>query len=289
MTGYAQGRFTFERFSLFLSIKSLNHRYLEIAVKGSGLSAEIEKIFKQLITGRVHRGKLEVSFNLFENDPGNWDIQLNEKLLDAIVSRFADFQQRHPGLQMSLDSFLRIPMVFHLETTNDTLAADMRQQISSVMEEVIDRYQACRQEEGRLIAQEIGRCLDAIAGYLELIARQAREVEEGLLQHYRDRIRLLLGEIDVEERRIVQEAAIAADRSCIAEELSRLTAHRDRMVQLCGEESEFIGREADFLAQEMLRETHTIAAKTSSLDIHRTVLLIRRQVEKIKQQVQNVE
>jgi uncharacterized protein (TIGR00255 family) len=136
---------------------------------------------------------------------------------------------------------------------------------------------------------DIQRSLVNIAGLLDEVTAQAREVESGLLLRYRERITQLLADTEVDERRIAQEAAIAADRICIAEELSRLAAHRERLALLCTEESEFIGREADFMAQEMLRETHTIAAKTSSLDVHRTVLQIRRQVEKIKQQVQNVE
>ncbi len=289
MTGYAQGRFTFENFTLFVSIKSLNHRYLEIGYKGNGPSAEIEKIFRSLIKGRIHRGKVEVSLNLFEYDQNNWDIQLNESLLEAIIAKFDRFQARHPGLTLSLDSFLRIPMVFHLETISDTLPDQMIRQITESLKEVVERFLVSRREEGRLIGEEIRDSLALIDGHMDLITQQARDVEDHLLQHYRERIRALVGETDLDERRIAQEAAIAADRSCIAEELSRLSAHSERMRRLCGEESEFIGREADFLAQELLRETHTIAAKTSSLDVHRTVMQIRRQVEKIKQQVQNVE
>lgn len=289
MTGYAQGRFTFDDFTLFVSLKSLNHRYLEIGYKGNGPGAEIEKIFRSLIKGRIHRGKIELNLNLFEFDQGNWDIQLNEALLEAIVARFDRFQERHPGLTLSLDSFLRIPMVFHLESFSDTLSEQMMRRISDSLEEVIERFMASRREEGRQIEAEIKDSLGIMDGLLRTITLQAREVEEHLVQHYRERIRALIGEIEFDERRILQEAAMAADRSCIAEELSRLAAHSERMKQICGEESEFIGREADFLAQELLRETHTIAAKTGSLDVHRTVMQIRRQVEKIKQQVQNVE
>lgn len=289
MTGYAQGRYSFEHFTLFLSIKSLNHRYLDLGFKGNGLTPDIEKMFKEEMKGRVHRGKIELTFNLFEYDPQNWDVQLNEGLLDTIIEKFSAVQSRHPGLQLSLDSFLRIPMIFHLENMNDRLPETAMERIRDSIRDVLDRFLSSRREEGRLIEVDIQQSLALVNEYLETVTAESRLVETALLDRYRERIALLLADSEIDERRIAQEAAIAADRSCIAEEISRLTSHRDRMVALCTEESEFIGREADFLAQEMLRETHTIAAKTSSLDIHRTVLQIRRQVEKVKQQVQNVE
>jgi uncharacterized protein (TIGR00255 family) len=239
--------------------------------------------------GRVHRGKIELTFNLFEYNPQNWDIQINEALLETILEKFSLFLARHPGLQLSLDSFLRIPMIFHLENLSQGLPDSAMNQIREGIRDVIDRFLASRREEGMVTEVDIQRSLVNIAGLLDEVTAQAREVESGLLLRYRERITQLLADTEVDERRIAQEAAIAADRICIAEELSRLAAHRERLALLCTEESEFIGREADFMAQEMLRETHTIAAKTSSLDVHRTVLQIRRQVEKIKQQVQNVE
>ncbi len=289
MTAYAQGRFSFDHFTYFFSIKSLNHRYLELGFKGSGMNAEIEKIVKQVIKGRLHRGKVEVTFNLFEYDPGNWDIQLNEPLLEAIIDKFATFQARHPGLQLTLDSFLRIPMIFHLESVSERLSEAVMEQISCGITEVFDRFLACRQEEGELTAVDIFRSLDLMVGLIDHVGNMARDVEENLLQRYRERIKNLMGETVLDERRLAQEAAIAADRSCISEELSRLSSHRERLTQICREGGDFIGREADFLAQEMLRETHTIASKTSSLEVHGTVLQIRRLIEKIKQQVQNVE
>lgn len=289
MTGYAQGRFSSENHTVHIAIKSLNHRYLELSFKGTGITADIEKLFKKMIKGRLHRGKVELTFNTFETDPQNWDIQINEPLLDAIAGKFSAFQSRHPGLTLSMDPLLRIPMIFHLESHGDGLSPETMAHVEAGMESVLQRFLDSRRQEGALTAQDIRTALGQVSGHLERLKTQAREAEDSLLQRYRERIGLLLGEVEADERRIVQEAAIAADRSCISEEISRISTHRDRLERLCEEESEFIGREADFLSQELLRETHTIAAKTSSMEIHSTVLQIRREVEKIKQQVQNVE
>ena len=118
---------------------------------------------------------------------------------------------------------------------------------------------------------------------------QAR-TEEALLEQYRKKLEKFLAEHHFEEKRILMEAAILAEKSCIAEEINRLVTHTQRLRGLLTDDAITIkGREADFLTQEMQRETHTIAAKANSLEIHEIILLIRREIEKIRQQVQNLE
>ena len=87
MTGFAQGRFPFRDFSLFISFKSYNNRYLEVNFKGSGISATIEKTIKEMMKEKLQRGKVEIVFDLFRNGPGQWDIQLNTPLLEEIMKR----------------------------------------------------------------------------------------------------------------------------------------------------------------------------------------------------------
>ena len=111
-----------------------------------------------------------------------------------------------------------------------------------------------------------------------------------MFRSYRKKIAKYVKGLPIDEKRIVQEAAISADKTSIAEEINRLRTHTLRLKRLLQDKSiASQGREADFLTQEMQRETHTIAAKTSSLDIHQQILLIRREIEKIRQQVQNIE
>ena len=117
-----------------------------------------------------------------------------------------------------------------------------------------------------------------------------KECENDAFDNYRKKIAKFVKGLPIDEKRIVQEAAISADKTSIAEEVNRLQTHNQRLRRLLLDRGAATqGQEADFLSQEMQRETHTIAAKTGCLDIHQQILLIRREIEKIRQQVQNVE
>ncbi|MCK4890165.1 MAG: DUF1732 domain-containing protein, partial [Candidatus Aminicenantes bacterium] len=96
--------------------------------------------------------------------------------------------------------------------------------------------------------------------------------------------------IDIDDKRVLQEAAILAEKSCVTEEVNRLMTHSGRIRNMVKKKkSDLMGKELDFLTQELLREISTISAKTNSMDIHENIIMIRREIEKIKQQVQNVE
>ncbi len=291
MTGFAQRRFTFNKYAVNVSIKSLNHRFLDISVKGSGVTPVTEKLVKDILKKDLVRGKVEVVFDLFMMDSGKWDIQFNEYLLEDILDKVLHFSKKYKdNVSLSLDPFLKIPMIFHLDSLDDELAEedydDIKESVQSVFEEFIET----RNEEGKAVQKDLTRSLKKIDEALEHITESSVDLEKELFESYMEKMRKYLAETDVDERRIVQEAAIAAEKSCISEEINRLKTHCLRMGKLVKSKSAASkGREGDFLTQEMLRETHTISAKTYSPDIQDQVILIRREIEKIKQQIQNVE
>ncbi len=115
-------------------------------------------------------------------------------------------------------------------------------------------------------------------------------METEIFSLYKEKIQKILEDVKVDENRVLQEAAILAEKNCINEEIHRLETHTQRLKALLKDKKmEIKGREADFLTQEMQRETHTIASKTDSQEIHSYILETRREIEKIKQQVQNIE
>lgn len=291
MTGFAQGRFDFNDFSFSFSIKSLNHKFLDLHFKGTGITPNSEKLIKEIIKDRVHRGKVEISFNLVERDPMKWNIQFNEYLLDEILEKMNRFNRRHRfPINLSLDSLMKIPMIFHLEYEFDKMSPASLDLIRGSISGVVDKFVESRREEGDYIRRSIGTSLELIENYLAEIEAEAEMVEKQVFVSLQEKIRRFVKEYELDERRIAQEAAQAAEKSCIREEIQRLETHTRRMGDLLDKDDIHVkGREADFLSQEMLRETHTIASKTGSLDIHHQVLMVRREIDKIRQQVQNVE
>lgn len=289
MTGFAQGRYTFRDFSLFVQFKSYNSRYLETSIKGSGVTPAGEKFLRELLKGKLQRGKVEIVLDMFPEGPGQWDIQLNAPLLDEVMRRLAPLREKY-DLGQPLDSLLKLPMIFRLDHDPDRLGARERAAVRRAIAGVFAAFLESRRQEGLGIRRDLLAAVALINGQLKTLRSREREYERDSFQRYRMKIARLLKDLPVDERRIAQEAAISADKSSIAEEINRLQTHARRLKRLLSDRGPASrGKEADFLTQEMQRETHTIAAKTGSMDIHQQILLIRREIEKIRQQVQNIE
>ncbi|MCU0236737.1 MAG: YicC family protein [Acidobacteria bacterium] len=291
MTGFAQGRFHFKHFSLFISFKSYNNRYLEVSFKGSGISAAVEAMIRDMMKDKLQRGKVEVVFDLFHQGPGQWQVTLNTPLLEDILKRLAPLQEKY-GRQggLPLDALLKLPMVLRLDHDPERLGARDLAALRRVAARVFSAFLASRAQEGAGIQRDLLAGIALIEERIRVLRAGEKECERDAFENYRKKIAKFLKDLPVDEKRIVQEAAISADRSSIAEEANRLQTHARRLKRLLLDRGAATrGKEADFLSQEMLRETHTIAAKTGSLDIHQQILLIRREIEKIRQQVQNVE
>ncbi|MBN2345102.1 MAG: DUF1732 domain-containing protein [Candidatus Aminicenantes bacterium] len=291
MTGFAQGRFHSRNFSLFVSFKSYNNRYLEIGFKGGGVPAACEKTVREMVKGKVQRGKVEVVLDLFPHGRGGWDIKLNAPLLEALVERLAPLQKKYgAGLALPLDGLLKLPMVFRLDHDMERWSPRDLAAMRRASDAVFRAFLASRRQEGLAIQRDLLSGIAAIETLLAALRSREKAVEREVFRTYRRKIEKILRGLPTDPRRIAQEAAVCAERTSITEEVNRLRTHASRLKRLLHDRRAVTqGREADFLSQEMLRETHTIAAKTGSMDIHRQVLLVRREIEKIRQQVQNVE
>jgi uncharacterized protein (TIGR00255 family) len=293
MTGFAQRRFEFNNLSLHIIIKSLNHRFLDISFKGTGVNPTTEKLIKDISRNRVFRGKLEVMFDIFDSGQRKCNIHFNDRLSWEILDKLLPFKKRYKNkIGLSLDALLKIPMIFHLDYLAENYTQEEKDEIQRSLESVFADFLKSREQEGKSIAENIGKSIEEIENRLGFVEKEASQVENELFLKFKEKIEKYLKEFEheVEERRILQEAAILAEKSCVNEEINRLATHARRLKDLLADETvEVKGREADFLAQEMQREAHTIASKTNSMEVHEHVLHIRRAIEKIKQQVQNVE
>jgi len=291
MTGFAQGRYQFKHFSLFISFKSYNNRYLEIAFKGSGVSAASEALIREMMKDKLQRGKVEVVIDLFQQGPGQWDIKLNTLLLEDILQRLSPLAEKYGrGRGLPLDALLKLPMVLHIDHDPERLSPQDRAAVGRAAAKVFAAFLASRAQEGRCIQRDLLAGIALIDEQIRRLRASEKGCERDVVENYRKRIAKFLKDLPIDEKRIVQEAAVSADRASIAEEINRLHTHTRRLKRLLLDRSQAtLGKEADFLSQEMLRETHTIAAKTGSMDIHQQILLIRREIEKIRQQVQNIE
>ena len=291
MTGFAQGRTEFNDISINISFKSLNHRFLDVSFKGTGITPKSEKLLKEIIKEKIIRGKLEIIFNLFDSRNKRFNIQFNENLLIEILDKLHPIRERYgETVDLTLDFLLKIPMIFHLEYISDNFEESDWNKMKRFIEKVFKEFLQTREMEGQYILKDLLASIKTIENNIKVFKKNSENLTQTLFLKYKERIDKVLQEYEMDEKRILQEAAILAEKSCINEEINRLETHTRRLKELLKDKkAEKKGREADFLAQEMQRETHTIASKTDSQEILHTILETRREIEKIKQQVQNVE
>lgn len=291
MTGFAQSKFTLDNFSVNIIFKSLNHRFFDIYYKGSGVSNETEKIIKEIIKDKIFRGKVEVVLDFYDLSENNWDIKFNDYLLTNILDKVLYFKKRYKNeLTLSMDSLLKIPMVFHLDQIVDKITKKDLNTLKNSIKKVFKEFLLSREEEGIAISETLIKNLLVIEKEIKNVEKRAKDIDLELFQKYKVKIKKYISEFDIDEKRIIQESAILAEKSCITEEINRIKIHCSRIKNLLRDKkSDMKGKECDFLSQELLREISTISSKTNSMEIHKHILLIRREVEKIKQQVQNVE
>jgi uncharacterized protein (TIGR00255 family) len=292
MTGYAQARAVEESRSFRISIRAVNHRFLDLHIRVPEGFEAVEPRIRQMIRERVRRGHLDVTLHV--EMAGAAAVGVNEEVAATYIQA-AEALRKKFGIdgETDLATILRLPGVIGAA---DSLAGELAQMeaiVAQCLAQALDKLDEMRGQEARHLGEEMFVRLDEItnlASNIEPLASRARPLFAKRLDA---RLRELLAETPIDATRLAQEAAIAAERSDIAEELARLKSHVEqfRTLLIGGSDA---GKKMDFLLQEMQREANTLLSKTpgsesEGLEITRLGLEIKSQVEKLREQVQNIE
>jgi len=292
MTGYGEASYQADDLHLHIELRSVNNRYLKVSLRAGEpynlLEAEFEKVIRRVI----RRGTIQVHLRC-QRQFAAQDFQINAAALQSYVHQvreLASTLKLGDQWPMLLSQVLSLPGVVP-EPATATLNMDEEwPMLSRVLEQALERLQSMRQEEGRAMAQELLQMRDHIAVQLEHIRGLVPRVAVLYRDRLFERVRGLLGELDVQIDRsdLIKEVAIFAERSDIAEEVVRLASHLEQFQEIVNE-PESAGRKLEFLTQEMFREANTIGSKASDVEISRHVVEIKGTLEKIRELVQNVE
>jgi uncharacterized protein (TIGR00255 family) len=290
MTGFAQVKGQVDgQFGFSLSLKSVNHRFLDLHFRTPTDSDELEMKFRRILKEKLGRGHVELTLALERG--GSNSLSLNRTLVAEYVDAFRT-AAREFGLaaEPDLNAILRIPGALEAAALppNDGLEPVAL----TKLEEALDRLNRMREEEGKGIENELRRRMAQIRHAAEEIEKHRQAV----LTIYADRLRTRLQELvgsQIDPERILQEAALLVDRSDIHEELVRLQSHVRHFLGLLDEGGE-LGKKLDFLLQELNREANTLLSKTSglageALNITELGLSIKADIEKAREQIQNLE
>ncbi|QUV85318.1 YicC/YloC family endoribonuclease [Chloracidobacterium aggregatum] len=290
MTGFGRASLTTDEFSLTVELRTVNNRFLDIQVRLPSELAAAEVPLRKLIQARLQRGRVEATVSLVQQRPVTF--QVNLPLVQGYVAALRQAQAA-TGVAGDFDLSLiaRLPGAIQPVTETDAaFTARLAEGLLTAAGQALDALTAMRQTEGAALAQEIAARLEQIAARIPEIEAAAALVFENQRARLERRMQALLRDLgSLDETRLAQEAAYAAERCDITEEVARLRSHVAQMRDLLTSDAAGVGKAMDFLLQEMNREVNTMLSKTSDTTVHDVALFIKTEVEKIKEQAQNVE
>lgn len=288
MTGYGRAEALIDGRNILVEIRSVNHRYFEFSSRVPRAYGYLESRLKGFLQGKLSRGKVDVNVSIQTIEGTNANVQVNAELAKSYVDALRTLSEPL-SLQddLSLASICRFSDIFTVsrETEDeDAIWAD----VLSVAEEAADRFVQMREAEGAKMREDVEGRLDFILSAVEKIEeRSPKTVEEYRTRLY-NKISEVLQNAQVDETRILTEAAIYAEKIAVAEETVRLRSHVAQFRSIMEQEGA-VGRKLDFLIQEFNRETNTIGSKAQDIEIARIVVDVKSEIEKIREQIQNIE
>ncbi len=293
MTGYAEARVEQEGWTLRLSVRSVNHRFLDVHVRLPEGFEPFEPRIRQKLRERVRRGHVDVTLRFEPVGPAA--VRVNREVAAAYLQAAEELRQQF-GIKTDPDlaAVLRLPGVilaagFPAEEDQERLG----NLVLACLEEALARLEEMQQSEGRLLAEEMAKILARIAEKAARIEAHAERIGPAYARRLEARLKDLLREAPLDPARLAQEAALTAERADISEELSRLRSHVQQFEKLLNGSGE-AGKRLDFLLQEMQREANTLLSKTPGVEaeglaITDLALDVKADIEKLREQVQNVE
>ena len=288
MTGYGGAKGELHAIGVTAELKSVNNRYLDVSVRLPKSCLFADEAVRSAVAGVISRGKVDVFLTVDTSQTEEAVIRVNDNLAGAYLKAVRDTAEKY-GLDGGVDalSLVRFPEVLTAEKT-DTDRDALLEAILHVLSQALEGFDAMRAREGRKLEEDISAKLGALEAMVAAVERRSPETVAEYRQKLLGRMRDVLADASVDEGRVLQEAAIYADKVAVDEEMVRLKSHIAQFRLLLSGGSP-VGRKLDFLTQEMNREANTTGSKCADSEIAGTVIDMKAELEKIREQIQNIE
>lgn len=288
MTGFGRERAAFEEREILVEIRSVNHRFYEFTARTPRAYGYLDEKLKSLLGGKITRGKVEVSVYIYNKEGVNADITVNKEIahgyLDALRAAAPELEVED---DLKLSDIMRLPDLFTVVKTQEN-EEQVWEQVKQTAESALEKFVEMREVEGVKMHDDIASRL----GFIEQMVKSVEERSPKVNDLYREKLCAKLTELlkdrNIDDSRVLTEAAIFSEKTAVDEETVRLHSHIAQFRTLINS-SEPVGRKLDFLVQEMNREVNTTGSKCSDLEITKTVVDLKSEIEKIREQIQNVE
>lgn len=288
MTGFGRAQETVDGMTVTVELKSVNHRYFEFTAKVPRTYGFLEEKLKSFLNARVSRGKMECYVTIENLEESDMEVVVNPSLAKGYVDALRTLSETF-GLKedYSAISIAKFPDVLTLRKA----PADEEKiwnAVQTVTELAVERFVAMRETEGEKLRADVLSKADTILEHVAFVESRSPQTVREYNEKLRQRMEELLENTQVDEQRLLTEAAIFADKVAVDEETVRLRSHISQLREFM-DADEPIGRKLDFLVQEINREANTIGSKAQDVEIAKRVIAIKAEVEKIREQVQNIE
>ncbi len=288
MTGYGRGQDTVDGLSIVVELKSVNHRYYEYSSRLPRGYGFLDDKLKGYLQQRISRGKVDVFVQIHTLEAVGSEVVVDHGLAESYLTALRELSERYGVREdVSATALSRYPDV--LTVRQAALDEDaVWAAVSQVADVALERFVAMREVEGARMREDVLSRAATIRQAVAVVEEKSPETVRAHMEKVETRIRELLDGVPIDEARLLNEAAVFADKVAVAEETVRLNSHLDQLEQLLNS-NEPVGRKLDFLVQEINRETNTIGSKCSDLNLTRIVVDIKAEIEKIREQIQNIE
>ncbi len=295
MTGFGRGQYEDENFSVTVEMKTVNHRYNEVAIRLPRFLNPLEDKIRKTILKTVNRGRIDVFINADYTSSENCTLKVDKNLAAAYHKALQEVGAAIGLEELNINSAQE---VMYLSRCQDVInvkegffdVETVWPKVEQALKEALDNLVTMRETEGGNIYGDFIYRADLIAEKLTKIEERSPMVVEEYQAKLTDRLNNLLADhnITVEPERLLQEVAIFADRASITEEIVRLKSHIKQFKNIINSDQP-VGRKLDFLIQEFNREANTIASKANDYTLAQIVVEIKAEIEKIREQIQNIE
>jgi len=288
MTGYGRAQKILNGRDILVEIRSVNHRYYEYSSRVPRAFNYVDEKLKALLKQGISRGKVEVNVTINNIEGRDTEIALNKGAAEGYVNALRSVSAEL-GLEddLTLSKLIKLPDIFNIQKTPDN-EEQVWDDVAAVAGEALDKFVSMRETEGEKLRNDVLEKSDLI---LKMVG-QVEALSPKTVENYRGKLYQKLSELleskDIDQQRILTEAAIFAEKIAVDEETVRLRSHVSQLRDML-DSADPIGRKLDFIVQEMNREVNTIGSKAQDLNITKIVVDMKAEIEKIREQIQNIE
>ncbi len=288
MTGYGKAEYAENGITLTVEIKTVNNRFLDLIPKYPRAFVSLDDTIRKVVQSKIKRGRAELFVTYSDMSSGSKKLVINEGLCEAYVQAAKTLSEKY-GIE---NDFTVVSLLKTSDCVAEEIGDDNSEKVGEILvetlNEALDELVKMRKIEGDKLKNDILTRDDEVERLVGEIEKRAPKIKEEYESKIRERMAEILGSVDYDRGRLLQEVALFADRTNIDEELTRLKSHIAQLRNICKEEID-AGKKLDFLMQEFNREANTVCSKSNDVEITKYALALKNEIEKIREQVQNIE